>query len=267
MKRPKHLPNFKAPPLDELVLGVQMAPLPDYTSVDSADVWALFRDRFPKVEEQAPLAPSYETFGGRPSQQGLKLEFADLPTPSRLWFVSEDENNLIQFQPDRFFLNWRKRQGPTSYPRYEHISGEFERDLKALAHFLRSEKSFDLDINQAEISYVNIFPVDRFSDLSQWLKVWNEPEFEIEGLRLAFPAVVRNDSGEPIGRLHHEILSAYNVASQKPVFKFTMTFRGKPEEPDIPSALSLLARGREQIVKRFAELTTDHAHKVWKRTS
>ena len=49
------------------------------------------------------------------------------------------------------------------------------------------------------------------------------------------------------------------------VIILSLTVKGAPSSTDIESALEFLIRGREEIVQRFAELTTDSAHKKWER--
>ena len=73
MARPEHLPDFESPPLDELVLGVQFSPLPGYSAVFAKDVWGLFRQQFPRVEEKPALDPVFETFGGTSPPPGMQL--------------------------------------------------------------------------------------------------------------------------------------------------------------------------------------------------
>jgi hypothetical protein len=44
-----------------------------------------------------------------------------------------------------------------------------------------------------------------------------------------------------------------------------LTARGAPSHPDMHAALELLRENREVVVHAFAELTTETAHKAWKR--
>ncbi|MDP2738907.1 MAG: hypothetical protein Q8O82_09480 [Pseudorhodobacter sp.] len=73
MTRPEHLPDYSRPPLDDVILGVQFASVPAYTSVDSKGVWDLFRSDFPKIQEHPVLDPQFETFGGANLQVGPQI--------------------------------------------------------------------------------------------------------------------------------------------------------------------------------------------------
>ena len=58
-----NLADFKAPPLNEVVMGIQFQPVPGYQQIRALEVWQLFREQFPVVQEQLPLNPQFETFG------------------------------------------------------------------------------------------------------------------------------------------------------------------------------------------------------------
>lgn len=65
MKRPRHLPDFEAPPLTEVALSLQFQQIANFGFVDIGLLWARFRERFGRVEYHTPLAPNFETFGLR----------------------------------------------------------------------------------------------------------------------------------------------------------------------------------------------------------
>jgi uncharacterized protein (TIGR04255 family) len=263
MTRPADLPDFGAPPLNELVLGVQFADIPGYSAVDAGLIWELFRSEFPVVMEQAPLPPQFETFGGGPSP-GVQIQFGSMISASRLWFVTEPGDHLLQFQPDRFLLNWRQN-GEGTYPRYEQIAKAFQDALSKLSRHLKSAKNYDLDINQIEITYVNIIPIDHVSEHSAWLNMMPAFEFPIEGMNATLTEVIRNEDGKPVARLHHKLQSVISIDDRNKALQLDLTFRGKPSRTGIDGALELLGKGRLAIVKRFAELTTTEAHDAWER--
>lgn len=263
MPRPADLPEYGAPPLNELVLGVQFAPIPGYSTIDSGAVWELFRSEFPVVQEQPALSPQFETFGGGPSP-GVQIQFRPVFGPMRLWFITEQGDHLLQFQPDRLLLNWRQN-GEGSYPRYERIAETFHECLCKLADHVQATKSYILDINQVEITYINIIPVDDVSEHSRWLKIVPALGLPIEAMNANFTEVARSDDGKPIARLHHDLRTVISIDGRNKAFQLDLTYRGKPALPGIDGALKLLGKGRAAIVKRFTELTTKEAHDAWKR--
>ncbi len=265
MQRPDHLPDFTDPPLDEVVLGVQFAPVPGYSSVHSMKVWNLFKPEFPEVQEHPILGPQFETFGGANIQAGPMIRVVAPTTGSRLWFLSDDGNSLVQFQPDRFITNWRKQPNPQPYPRFEGISEAFEANLSKLTQHFASEFSNEIDINQAEVTYVNIIPVENFSQAGDWFELWNDGGIDIEALNSSFNEVIRDSDGKSFARLNHEIKSVITADSKNKAFRLSLTYKGKPADNNTASAMEFLANGREAIVTRFGEITTQEAQRIWGR--
>lgn len=267
MERPEHLPDYTHPPLNEVVLGVQFTPVPGYSTVNAQGVWDLFRYDFPTVQEQPLLSPVFETFGGTNLQPSFQFEIGGAPMGNRLWFIAPGNDNLIQFQSDRFLVNWRKQSSSHRYPRFEAIAKAFERNLSILEKHLLKHFKYQILVNQAEISYINLIPVNDFSEVGLWISLWNGDRFGVESLNLNFRDIVRSDDGQPIARLHHELQSVFTVDGKHKALRLTITVRGKPSDGDPKSALDFLATGREVIVQRFTLITTPHAHKTWGRKS
>jgi len=265
MKRPDHLPDFTNPPLDEVVLGVQFAPVPNYTSVHSKKVWDIFKSAFPGVQEHPILEPQFETFGGANIQVGPTIRVGAPATGSRLWFLSADGNQLVQFQPDRFITNWRKRPNDQPYPRFEGISEAFEVNLNSLAQHFVADFSFEIDINQAEVAYINIIPVEAFSHAGTWFELWSSDGIDVEALSTSFSEVIRGRDNKPFARLNHEIQSVFTIDGKQKAFRLSLSFKGKPHNGDTNSAMEFLKIGRDAIVTRFGEITTDKAHKFWEK--
>jgi uncharacterized protein (TIGR04255 family) len=264
MPPPYELPSFENPPLSEVALGIQFSPIPNYTLVDAQPVWRLFQDKFPEVSEQPPLAPQFETFGGAAPFSGVQFQFGPAIQSNRLWFVSADGSHLLQFQPDRFLTNWRKNDDQ-DYPRFEIIVEKFKDNLHQLADYVKNIKNANLDVNQAEITYVNIIPIEDFDEFYKWLEVLNPVEFSLEALNLKFSEVVYEVNRNPIARMHHDLQTVVALDGQSKALQFSLTYRGKPNDSEIESVLDFLGNGRLAIIKRFVELTTNEAHKKWGR--
>jgi len=265
MARPNHLPDFTCPPLDEVVLGVQFVPPQGYSSVHSNDVWRLFDKEFPKVQEHPPLEPKFETFGGFNPQPGIQLRVGPPPVRGRLWFISEEGSHLIQFQDDRFLLNWRKRPDDQPYPRFEGIAASFSTYLEQLERHFEEKFSCHIEVNQAEISYINIVPVEEFSQIGDWFSLWGGRQLNIESLATNFSEVIENESGKPFARLTYEIKSVMRIDGKKKALQLSLTFRGIPLGNDKAASMKFIEAGRDKIVTRFSEITTETAHNFWGR--
>jgi uncharacterized protein (TIGR04255 family) len=263
--RPSHLPDFERPPLDEVVLGVQFAPAPNFTSVHIRDVWDLYKDRFPRVQDHMRLPPLFETFGGMPSQHiGFPPVFmaGQQGAGGRVWFISENENELLQFQPDRFLTNWRRGPNEQPYPRFEVISELYESNISKLSTLFMDLFSHELRINQAEVTYINIMPVSSFSEATKYFVNWKYSTPAVEGLNITAVEIIQDENLRPYARLIQEIQSAFSSDARR-VYKMSLTFRGRPAGQSKDDAMKFLAKGREAIVLKFKELTTKRAHKRW----
>jgi uncharacterized protein (TIGR04255 family) len=257
------LPSFEFPPVVEVALGVQFAPLARVLPIDLGDLTASWRTDFPIVQEQLPLAPAVEAAvaGDRPFQ------FVLGPGPqSRFWFLSEDQHDLIQLQRDRLVVNWRGLEEGSIYPRYKHVRDLFARASADLERFLVERKEGPLNVVQAEVNYINaIDPRDPPGDPHFLLSWWkpmarhhlaspNQTDFT-----LMFDV---DDLGAPPVRMYVDLHPAQRDDG-RPVTFLTLTVRGAPAEGTMAASLAFMDGARSHIVRSFDEMTTDEMHEVW----
>lgn len=263
--RPGHLPDFEQPPLHEVAVGVQFATPTGYQQILAGEVWNLFRKEYPQVQDQAPIAPSFETFG-LPTSAG-QLSFITGASHDRFWFLRTEGDELIQFQNDRLLHNWRKVVGGgNEYPRFEHMIGKFEDELRQFQNYINELAPQTLVVNQCEVSYINHIVTTSTQELiaSKWFRFVSFGENNPDDFKVGFREIIRDEAGKPQGRLIGEAMSALDQDGRQ-IIAFTLTVRGAPKEPKIESALSFISKGRELIVTRFTELTSDYAHTIWRR--
>lgn len=266
MKRPTDLPDFKLPPLNEVVLGVQFAPAAGYQQIYAGEIWGLFRSAFPKVQEQPPLAPSYETFGS-PKAARINFGIHSGASHDRFWFLSENDEELIQFQQDKLLHNWRKVPGrDNEYPRFETMIKNYESELTQLEEYFSKFSGGLLAINQCEISYINHIAVEDYDSgypISEWINFIN-----LKGkpgdFGITLRDVIRDDAGKPCARLITEVNSGV-TADGKPIIVLSLSVKGAPGDASITTALDFLREGRVKIVNHFADVTTEAAQKIWER--
>jgi uncharacterized protein (TIGR04255 family) len=271
--RPFGLPDFKHPPIDEVVLSVQFASLENFRSAHAGLFWRSIRAKYPSVTEQPALPPAFETFGTPPVSNVPLVQFHPAPVVPRFWFEKPGDPSLLQVQQDRIIHNWRKREGQPIYPRYEAIRRAFESEIGAFSKFLKSEQLGELRPNQCEVTYINIIempdrsnPHLRLGDVTPlWSSRTSEPisgEFEVAGLQARFTLA---DEGKHWGRLYLNFQPAMRQTDFAPVIRLEITARGKPKEETISEALLLLDQERLAVVRTFAAVTTSEMHKVWGR--
>lgn len=256
-------PGFTKPPLDEVVMGVQFEDVPGYRSIDAMQVSELFQSEYPKVEERQTLLPQFEVFHGAGAPPGKAPTSGKSPPGCRLWLVSEDGARILQFQPDRFIANWRLgREGPP-YPGFQTVMDGFMANLRKLAGHLKDGFDHPISINQVEITYLNLLPVESFSEVREWVRPWNGGFPNVGSLHLAFNEQVDDGDGRPFARLHHDLQSVYLPGGK--AFRLGLAYRGKPARDDIDAALGFMRDGRKMIVSRFCQITTDQAHHAWRK--
>lgn len=262
------LPEFDSPPVVEVAIGVQFRPITGLRGLKLGPLQDLWRSEYPQTEEQPPLAPVVE---GDP--QGVRqLELSLIPLPiTRQWFLNDSGTQLVQVQPDRLLVNWRAGDPPEEYPRYGHMREAFEARSADLEAFVKAEGFGDLDIVQAELSYINVIDVDR-EDLGRvdtFLKGWSRtPEHHLDPpeqarLTLTFPIP---DIGVPPVRLYAEVSPAQRPSGGVVLF-FTLTVRGNPGGSGLSESLKFLDEAHSHLVRSFAELTEPSMHDVWGKRS
>ena len=144
--------RLKDPPIVEVVCGFFFSPLTDLDPMAIGKYWSEHKQKgnppFPKKKIMNPVAD-------RPS-----LTFSDEPGPLRCWLLSESEDYLVQIQPDRFYFNWRKREG--DYPHFNTRDGKegvLERGLREFDEFSKfccaslggTPKAFRLELTKIDL--------------------------------------------------------------------------------------------------------------------
>ncbi len=269
MTRPADLPEYENPPINEVVLGVQFAPPHGYQQIYVGEVWKLYKDKFPTVEERDALPPTLESFGA-PQIGHIKFGLMSGPSHDRFWFLSKNKSELIQFQNDRFLHNWRKiGDGSNDYVRFDSMIKEYESELKSLQKYLAGFGVESLNINQCELTYISHIPLEeggkQGSKFDDWLNIINLSTFASDDSSLALRKVIRNQDGHPFAALSCEAVTALGKKDKR-MIALNITFRGLPANPSIDGALSFLKNGRIEIVNCFDQISTGFAHKIWKRT-
>jgi uncharacterized protein (TIGR04255 family) len=272
--RPPGLPDFKRPPIDEVVLSIQFASLENFKAAHVGLFWKTFRAKYPKVTEQGQLAPAFETFGTPSAPTAPSIQFLQSPMMSRFWFEKEGAPDLMQLQQDRIIHNWRKKEREAIYPRYEAIRRGFESEIAIFTKFLKAESLGELRPNQCEVTYINIIEMPDGSDPQQKLEkitpLWSmrpsetvPGEFENALVQTRFRLV---EEGKPWGRMYVNFQPGLRQTDLTPVVRLEITARAKPREESISAAFQLLDRGRSAVVRTFAAVTTPEMHNFWGRT-
>src|SRR5262245_31994031 len=88
--------TFASPPVDETILSIQFAAIAGLQNHHVGLLWSRIRKAYPKVIEQMPLAPVFETYGTSPKHRmapGILFEPITTPQMSRYWFEGDDPHD------------------------------------------------------------------------------------------------------------------------------------------------------------------------------
>jgi uncharacterized protein (TIGR04255 family) len=265
------LPNFDSPPVVETVLGVQFAPLKNFSVAHAGIFWKeRLSESWTKFNDEHPILDQFEKFedGGTWRPLGIQLGPAD--KTFRVQIIERDDERMIQLQNSRFVYNWRKRTG--EYPSYEKLKPEFQERFGEFRQFVSQTDLGPLDLNQWEVTYVNHIPKQGlWSTISDWPEVFPG----ILGRASKFGASLDSFStqwravlGESKGRLYATVRHIrVDGTDGEEMIDLTFVARG-PVDPSVEEDLERgFELGHSVIVKTLAELTSEKAHKFWRRTA
>ena len=280
LKRPKGLPEWKRPPLDEVAIAIQFREIGDFQSVHFGELFEEYkRHGFGCTEDQHPIDPKYETFG-KTVGDSIQLRFHQGPPPlRRVWFMNDDDHELVQVQQDRFIYNWRKIEGSGEYRRFDNLYPKFEQNLAIFREFLKERQLGDLEIDQCELSYFNVIEIQEGESFckafDRVFKEWSENDDainiadvvvhpEMSRFRKSYRINSATDSS-PVARVHVNADPAQHENTKQQVVKLQIVFRGPPFGQSDQDLFKLFAIGRESIVRIFDSIISEECHKAWGR--
>ena len=265
-----HLPSFAQPPLDEVAAGMQFTPLP----MKAADVgaWhALIAEDYPNTLDVPALPPSFETFGPALIMPPFPFNVSVGLLP-RSWFVSLNDEHLVQLQADRLLVNWRIRPSGGAYPRYIEVRRRLLAASETLLEFCRQREFPPLMPNQCELTYFNKVPLPEDAEWGDLDRLFSGmlltpgPEWRsrFSDGHLLLRTELRHEDQIPFGRLQIECMPTLIDLSQK-AWALNLTVRGRPETEDLSGVVAFLDMAHVQIVTCFTSITNREMHSHWGR--
>ncbi len=264
-------PKFDRPPVIEVMHGVRFRRL-NFDIAHPGHFHDLLKDRYPKVQTVPALPPEREYFG-TPQQMMLRFEIPLLVELPRAWFISADDTMLIQLQPDRLLFNWRAGSGKEAYPHFPTISGEFLKVFEILETFVADCRLGNVAPELCEMAYINQmgnWPRDTVMTPHDWLRGWSpdlgsEWAGEMEDFSSIARFTLKHPDGQAYGRVTTSATTIVMPPSLDRSLQLEVAVRGIPETTDTDGILGFHDIAHDQIVRCFAALTTDSAHKCWER--
>jgi uncharacterized protein (TIGR04255 family) len=262
------MPEFRRPPVAEVVCGLTFKPLQMLLVPHIGLLWSKFRADYPSCKEVDALVPVVESFKEEDEQQ---MNFS-LPALPRVWFISKDNNGIIQVQRDRYLQNWRKVRTTDEYPRYATVKSDFKQNIGRFQTFLNENELGTIQLEQLELTYINhIYQGEGWDDVGKLAKVFPDFAWRADKLFLTEPERINWRTSfvlpDQAGRMHVTIQNAMRRNDKKPLILFELTVRGIGHERAIENIWGWFDLAREWIVRGFADLTGPDMHKsVWLRT-
>lgn len=251
----KKLPSYRNPPVNEVVCGMRIRPIDKLLIPHIGLIWNKFKSDYPNIQHAKVLSS--------PKGEIPIDKVSGLPIP-RVWFINSSEDQLIQFQIDRFYFNWRKRKD--DYPRYKHVISNFEKAYGIIGAFLDEFNLGELEPLEYELSYINHIPKgdgwETLDDLSNvfsdftWKKVNSSflPSPEEFSWEAQFPLP------EQKGVLSTIFKKGIRAEDELPVLVCQLKAIGFDNNDTARNWFDL---AHKWIVQGFTEITTKKMHKIW----
>ncbi len=259
----KSLVDFDRPPVNEVVCGIGFLRLQNLSMPYIGLWWSENRAQFPKIRTKEPIMAFAE-----------KDEF---PIVGRTMFETEDEGQIIQIQPTRFYYNWVKSRRTNIYPRYSKVYRAFTNHWSKFCDFVSRNNIGDIQPVEYALTYVNYIPQgepwQKLSDISKvlpdisWRKT-RKRRYLAEPFDLNFRYVFA--LRDQPGRLVATIQRGVRKSDELPILRVELAASGTTEdglEKHSPETMSHWFDGaREAIVLGFLDLTGDTVQiKTWGR--
>jgi uncharacterized protein (TIGR04255 family) len=147
--------KLDAPPIIEVMCGVFFPPVVELDPVAAGGWWRSIKSDYPKHSIQPAVTEASGIFVSHGT------------APLRSWLISGDDEWVVQVQPDRFYVNWRKRSGV--YPRFNDHDGHEGVLTRALREFERFREYCRSELNSEIVpSTVELAKVDLIIERSHW---------------------------------------------------------------------------------------------------
>lgn len=261
-------PTFKNPPIVEFVLGAQFNPLVDLSSAHYGRYWDLLGNEWGKPRDNPLINDQFERFGDEASHRKWRLKLEPAPMVNRLTLINQRTDRLIQLQPTRFHLNWRKTE--ELKPSYKELIAEFEEKFSQFVKFCQDESLGSVEVNQWEVTYVDSFPKNTYWETpNDWNKFLpglfrDKPPVLADSLRMDSRDVQWTMEIEPkLGRLHLSSGIGQWREGQPEALMLNLTARG-PVSPTTSTTLRAgLDLGHKVAVEQFLAMVDDNTKQNW----
>lgn len=154
------------PPVTEIAFSVQFPKLGTVDVLDAYSFVEKFKSRFPIFQQAGRLAtlpvpqvlPSVGATGPFQMQLQANIEMMDAVALPRLMLISSDSKQLLQFQDNRFGLNWRRIvpiSEPSHYPGFDFLYEVFIELFSEFSEWAEERFGSRPAVQVGELTYIN----------------------------------------------------------------------------------------------------------------
>ena len=261
-------PTYINPPIVEFVLGAQFAPLVALSSAHFGRFWNRLGSDWIKPRDNPLIEDQFETFDESAVSRKWRLRVEPAPLVNRLTLLNRKGDRLLQLQPSRFHMNWRKTD--ELKPSYKDLIDEFEIEFRKFISFCEEEGAGTVEVNQWELTYVDFFPRGEYWETPE---DWNRflpglfpdhPPAIAAPLRMERRDVQWTMEIQPkLGRLH---LSA-GIGNWKDDscegLSLNITARGPLVPEHTPTLRAGLDLGHDVAVRQFLDMVAEETKASW----
>lgn len=258
--RKADLPSYKNPPINEVVCGLQFQE-PDKLRIPHIGLlWDRFRSGYPTLQHASPIITK--------KGEILVDNTTGAPLP-RVWFINKEDDQLIQFQIDRFYFNWRRRKN--DYPRYNHVIRNFEKVMRTVSDFFKEFDLGELKPIEYELTYINRIPKgqgwDSIDDLPHIFTdfAWDKSRDRFLQDPGKVTWMAEFELPEQKGFLNVNLKQATNIEDKLPLLILELKTRGNGELTETEDIRQWFDMAHEWIVRGFTDLTTPEVQQIWEK--
>ncbi|MEZ4814317.1 MAG: TIGR04255 family protein [Bdellovibrionota bacterium] len=249
--------HFNKPPLNEVVFGVWISNI-QWDVTQYGKFHSVIAEHYPKIMMQNPIPPPGDL--GMPSVPGV--QFLSLPELPRVMYEGKDPAFLLQLQPDRLLINWRKHpNSKTEYPHFIELQKRLLTEFNLFADFCKKSNIGNPIIGGFDLTYVNHLlhkadwtnaeDLGKYFSHLEWLNKF--PSAKVFSLDLAYPVedfLVRTNVKKGILIQQRQDLFMIEIGISKAGVNLDLLEK-------------TTAQANEILVKEFMKLSTATAHKEW----
>ncbi len=258
--------------------------LPDYDRPPAQETWMSFR--FSPLEWQIPyfgafwneIRSEYPTFEVHPPLGEFRVEFdstgadAIVTLPVRCWFLSNENNRLLQVQNNRFFQNWRRPSPEAEYLHYSDLRPRFAEEWQRFCDFANRHGLGSPNVLQGEVSYINHLERGLGWNNYSELDVIFPSAGNLRGRRFTGAPETTSVTASYVmpshdGRLRVVISPAVRQSDGKEIIQFSVTASGRPAANGTAELFACLDQCHDWVIEGFDDLTSDKMHEIWGRSN